>query len=298
MAKKKALGRGLSALLENSENSSRPKPVEKGAIGNVAGSIAVLKISQIEANPFQPRNNFKEEPLKELAQSIQEHGIIQPVTVRKIANARFQLISGERRFRACQIAGMKEIPAYIRTADDQTMLEMGLVENIQREDLDAIEIAISYQRLIEECKLTQESLSQKIGKKRATVTNYLRLLKLPAEIQIAIIEKELSMGHARALVAIKDSAIQKQLFEKTISENLSVRQVERLASGKPEEEKKEKPKTKTAALSFEEQKYKDELQDRFGKSSTIKKSANGSGKIEIPFTSEEQLKHIIESLDL
>lgn len=294
MAKKKALGRGLSALLENSENSSRPKPIEKGAIGNVAGSIAMLKISQIEANPFQPRNNFKKEPLQELASSILSHGIIQPITVRKIANARFQLISGERRFRASQIAGLKEIPAYIRKADDQTMLEMGLVENIQREDLDAIEIAISYKRLIEECNLTQETLSEKIGKKRATVTNYLRLLNLPAEIQIAIIEKEISMGHARALLAVKDSTEQKQLFKKVLAEGLSVRQVERLASGKKEESEKTKP----ASLSFQEQKYQDELQERFGKKSSIKKVSSGGGKIEIPFSSEEELNHIIESLDL
>jgi len=294
MAKKKALGRGLSALLENSENATRPKPVEKGSIGNVAGSIAMLKISQIEANPFQPRNNFKKEPLQELATSILEHGIIQPVTVRKIANARFQLISGERRFRASQLAGLKEIPAYIRTADDQTMLEMGLVENIQREDLDAMEIAISYKRLIEECNLTQESLSEKIGKKRATVTNYLRLLKLPAEVQIAIIEKEISMGHARALVAITDPKLQNEIFNRAVIEGLSVRQVERLAAGKKEELVKNKP----AALSFEEQKYREEIQDKFGKKSALKKNSTGGGKIEIPFSSEHDLKNIIELLDL
>ncbi len=294
MAKKKALGRGLSALLENAENISRPKPVEKGAIGNVAGSIAMLKISQIEANPFQPRNNFKKSPLEELSKSIREHGIIQPVTVRKIASSRYQLISGERRFRASQLAGLTEIPAYIRKADDQTMLEMALVENIQREDLDAIEVAISYQRLIEECKLTQESLSDKVGKNRTTVTNYLRLLKLPAEIQIGIIEKEISMGHARALVSVGDTELQLAIFKKAIAEGLSVRQVESLAKGK----KPEPSKTKASPLSFQHQKLNDELRSKFGKKTALKLSESGNGKIEIPFTSEEELKKIADLLHL
>jgi len=298
MSKKRGLGKGLSALLENADTDITTMGTGLNSENQTLGSTSMIGVRDIETNPFQPRTEFEKEALEDLASSIEQYGIIQPLTVRKSGNGKFQLISGERRFRASQMVGLDEVPCYIRIADDQTMLEMGLVENIQREDLDAIEIAISYQRLIEECKLTQESLSLKIGKKRATVTNYLRLLKLPAEIQIAIIEKELSMGHARALVSIKDSKMQKELFEKTISENLSVRQVERLAAGKPEEQKSEKGNTKSAALSFEEQKYKEELQDRFGKSSTIKKTSTGSGKIEIPFTSEKQLKHIIESLDL
>jgi len=294
MAKKKALGRGLSALLESAENVSRPRPVEKGSIGNVAGSIAMLKISQIEANPFQPRNNFKKDPLEDLSRSIKEHGIIQPVTVRKIANARFQLISGERRFRASQLAGLTEIPAYIRVADDQTMLEMALVENIQREDLDAIEVAISYQRLIEECDLTQESLSEKVGKNRSTVTNYLRLLKLPAEIQIGIIEKEITMGHARALVSVENSKDQIALFNRTISEGLSVRQVE----GLTKEKKEPSTQTKTLGLSLEQKRLSEDLKGRFGKKSSIKVSKSGSGKIEIPFASDLELQKIAKLLKL
>lgn len=294
MAKKRALGRGLSALLENAENISRPKPIEKGSIGNVAGSIAMLKISQIEANPFQPRNNFKKTPLEELSKSITEHGIIQPVTVRMIADARYQLISGERRFRASQLAGLTEIPAYIRKADDQTMLEMALVENIQREDLDAIEVAISYQRLIEECKLTQESLSDKVGKNRSTVTNYLRLLKLPAEIQIGIIEKEISMGHARALVSITDLNHQLALFNRAIKEGLSVRQIEQLAQGN----KSISSENKQPVLPFELQKKSDELKRRFGTNSSLKLKESGHGKIEIPFKSEAQLKEILDLLNL
>ncbi|MEZ7999861.1 MAG: ParB/RepB/Spo0J family partition protein [Flavobacteriales bacterium] len=294
MAKKRALGRGLSALLENAENISRPKPVEEGSIGNVAGSIAMLKISQIEANPFQPRNNFKKTPLEELSKSITEHGIIQPVTVRMIANARYQLISGERRFRASQLAGLTEIPAYIRKADDQTMLEMALVENIQREDLDAIEVAISYQRLIEECKLTQESLSEKIGKNRSTVTNYLRLLKLPAEIQIGIIEKEISMGHARALVSINDGDFQLELFNRAIKDGLSVRQVEQLAKGN----KSISSQNNRPTLSFELQKKSDKLKSIFGSDTSLKLKDSGQGKIEIPFKSETQLKEILDLLNL
>ena len=294
MSKKRALGRGLSALLENAENISRPKPVEKGSIGNVAGSIAMLKISQIEANPFQPRNNFKKTPLEELSKSITEHGIIQPVTVRMIADARYQLISGERRFRASQLAGLTEIPAYIRKADDQTMLEMALVENIQREDLDAIEVAISYQRLIEECKLTQELLSDKVGKNRSTVTNYLRLLKLPAEIQIGIIEKEISMGHARALVSITDLNHQLALFNRAIKEGLSVRQIEQLAKGN----KSISSENKQPVLPFELQKKSDDLKSRFGTNSSLKLKESGHGKIEIPFKSETQLKEILDLLNL
>ncbi len=217
--KKQVLGRGLSAMLSSEK------------IDTNTSNINEVQVNEISVNPFQPRSNFSNNSLKELSVSIKNIGIIQPITVRKIGANNYQLISGERRFRASQLAGLTEIPAYIRKADDQTMLEMALVENIQREDLDAIEVAISYQRLIEECKLTQESLSEKIGKNRSTVTNYLRLLKLPAEIQIGIIEKEISMGHARALVSITDGDFQLELFNRAIKEGLSVRQVEQLAKG-------------------------------------------------------------------
>ena len=196
MAKKRVLGRGLSALLENTEPIAK-KPTKKTAeetVGNVAGPIAMLTIGQIEANPMQPRSNFDQDGLIELAQSISEMGIIQPITVRKLSSNKYQLISGERRFRASQIAGLEEIPSYIRTANDQELLEMALVENIQRENLDPLEIAISYQRLIDECNLTQEQLSERVGKNRSTVTNYIRLLKLPGEVQVGLIEKQITMG--------------------------------------------------------------------------------------------------------
>jgi len=202
-AKKKALGRGLGALIEDA--SSTPEIVHSEAVNEI-------DINKIETNPFQPRSKFDEEALNELAISIKELGIIQPITVRKMENKKFQLITGERRLRASKIAGLETIPAYIRTADDQSMLEMALVENIQREDLDAIEISISYQRLIEECKLTQETLSERVGKKRSTVTNYLRLLKLPAEIQVSIRNNDLSIGHAKTLINIDNKEDQLKVF--------------------------------------------------------------------------------------
>jgi len=228
--KRSALGKGLGALIEDA-----------GTMNDFVrnSSIDEIDINQIESNPFQPRTDFDEESLNELATSIKEIGIIQPITVRKSANGKFQLISGERRFRASIIAGLKTIPAYVRTADDQGMLEMALVENIQREDLDAIEIAISYQRLIEECTLTQESLSDRVGKKRSTITNYLRLLKLPAEIQLGIRKKMLSMGHARALINIEDANDQLYIFEQIINDGLSVRKVEDMVRAIKEPESNE-----------------------------------------------------------
>ncbi|MFI5203986.1 MAG: ParB/RepB/Spo0J family partition protein [Flavobacteriales bacterium] len=200
--KKSALGRGLGALLASSETDITSK-YEESKFSEAVGSIALIGIDRIETNPFQPRQNFEEQSLKELTESIIEHGIIQPLTVRKVGNDKFQLISGERRFRASQFAGLKEIPCYIRIANDQSMLEMALIENIQRQDLDAIEVAIGYKRLIEECSLTQEQLSERVGKERSTVTNYLRLLKLPVEIQKGIRDRKISMGHARALVGME-----------------------------------------------------------------------------------------------
>ncbi len=295
MAKRQALGRGLSALLDNASSAPEPKPVEKGSIGNVAGSIAMLKIAQIEANPFQPRTKFDETALNELANSIGELGIIQPLTVRKIAANKYQLISGERRFRASQIAELEEIPAYIRTANDQEMLEMALVENIQRENLDAIEIAISYQRLIEECNLTQEELSDRVGKNRATVSNYLRLLRLPADIQIAIIEKSLSMGHARALITVENPEVQMRIFKQVLREELSVRKTEELVrSEKPSAQKKT---TNKPSLSFEHQKLRADLRLMLGRNVELKSKEDGSGKIEIDFSNEDDLRNIIDRLN-
>lgn len=296
MAKRQALGRGLSALLENAASAPESKPVERGSIGNVAGSIALLRISQIEANPWQPRSNFNEQALEELAASIAELGIIQPITVRKLSANRYQLISGERRFRASQIAELEEIPAYVRTANDQEMLEMALVENIQRENLDAIEIAISYQRLIDECSLTQDELSDRVGKNRATIANYLRLLKLPADIQIAIIEKKLTMGHARALINVQDPGLQRSIAQKVIKEELSVRQTEGLVRS-ARSSGQEAHATKTQGLSFEHQKMRADLRLRLGRQVDLRTKDDGSGKIEIRFENDDDLRRLIEVLN-
>ena len=225
-AKKKALGKGLGALLENPDTDITTKGVDSGKY--VAGSVAEIPVGSIEANPFQPRSEFEEEGLEELSQSIKEQGVIQPLTVRKMGYERYQLISGERRLRASKMAGLESIPSFIRIADDQQMLEMSLVENIQRRDLNAIEVAISYQRLMEECSLTQEKLSEKIGKKRSTITNYIRLLKLPPDIQVALRDNKISMGHARAIVNVTDEEIQQEILEEIIANDLSVREVEKI----------------------------------------------------------------------
>jgi ParB family chromosome partitioning protein len=281
-AKKSALGRGLGALMEDAEL----KP---------AASINEILIDQIETNPFQPRENFDDNALEELANSIRELGIIQPITVRKTKGNKYQLITGERRLRASKIVGLKTIPAYVRLADDQAMLELALVENIQREDLDAIEVAISYQRLIDECSLTQENLSDRVGKKRSTVSNYLRLLKLPAEIQLGIREGLLSMGHARALINIEDETSQLLIYQKVIGDGLSVRQAEQLArSGKVQPAPK---KTKKPANSAGYEKLKEQLSRYFSSPVDFKRNKLGKGSIIIPFASDEELERIIGILD-
>jgi ParB family chromosome partitioning protein len=295
MTKKRALGRGLSALLENVETDiTSGNQTESSA--RILGSVASLPISAIEANPFQPRTVFDEDSMLELVQSIKELGIIQPVTVRKMGYDQFQLISGERRFRASQIAGLTEIPAYIRVANDQAMLEMALVENIQRKNLDAIEIAISYQRLIDECSLTQEALSERVGKKRATITNYIRLLKLPPEIQLALRKNEISMGHARALLSFDNEKDMRRAFMKIQSEGWSVRQLEQATQDAKADNKK--PKSTPAALSFEHQKIKSDLIDKFGTKVDLKRDQKGSGKIEIAFRSDDELRRIIDKLEI
>lgn len=215
--------------MENSKTDITTKV--QGENAPVANSVSVIQISQIETNPFQPRTHFEEVALQELANSIKQHGIIQPLTVRKLGYDKYQLISGERRYRASQIAGLKEVPVYIRVANDQSVLEMALVENIQREDLDAIEISLSYKRLIEECNLTQEQLADKVAKQRSTVTNYLRLLKLPAQIQLGIRDGLISMGHARALINIEQASTQLDIYQQIIDNELSVRVTEELARG-------------------------------------------------------------------
>jgi ParB family chromosome partitioning protein len=297
MSKKPALGRGLGALLQNADTDITTNAIGKDR-GGVVGSVSSLAIIEIETNPFQPRTQFEKEALLELSNSIKELGIIQPVTVRKLGYGKYQLISGERRFRASQIAGLTEIPAFIRIANDQEMLEMALVENIQRQELDAIEVAFSYQKLIEECGLTQEKMSERVGKKRSTVANYLRLLKLPAEIQLAIRTRDISMGHARALVNIPNEKKQVTLSRRIIKEGLSVRQVEEIVKESKTETNITLKKGGVSELSFSQQKMKDDLTGFLNTNVQLQSNAKGKGKLTIPFTSEKELERIIELLGL
>lgn len=288
IAKKSSLGRGLGALIEDVESN---KPAESVA------SINEIDIHAIEINPFQPRKNFDEEALQELAASIRQLGIIQPITVRKIDGEKFQLITGERRFRASKLAGLDTIPAYVRVADDQAMLELALVENIQREDLDAIEVAISYQRLIDECNLTQENMSDRVGKKRSTIANYLRLLKLPAEIQAGIRQKKITMGHARALINIDDVEKQLSIYHHVIEEELSVRNIEDLVRNLTQpKEAVDIDKRSTRDLPVEYVNYRDNLRTYFKTRVQLSRTDKGTGKIVIPFNSDDELKKIVEML--
>ncbi len=295
MSKKPALGRGLSALLEDQKTDITQKSEASDA--KTLGSIAELEISKIEANPFQPRTKFEEQALQELAQSIKELGIIQPITVRKMGYDNYQLISGERRFRASQMAGLTKLPAFIRIANDQSMLEMALVENIQRSNLDAIEVAISYQRLIEECKLTQEELSQRVGKKRSTISNYLRLLKLPADIQKGIGENKISMGHARALINLDSTEDQLQLFGQILADTLSVRKTEELAKEKKSEQPK-RHQSSVLPLSLTDKKLRANLSEFFNTKVKFQRKEVDKGRIVIQFESEEDLEEILKKLDL
>lgn len=287
--KKPALGRGLSALLENAKTDITTKQVGENA--PIVGSVSMIKIKTIETNPFQPRTNFEEIALQELSDSIKQHGIIQPLTLRKLGYDRYQLISGERRFRASQMAGLQEVPAYIRVADDQAMLEMALVENIQREDLDPIEVALSYKRLIDECNLTQEGLSEKVGKQRSTVTNFLRLLKLPAPIQKALRDREVTMGHAKALINIDNEDRQLAIFALALEQDLSVRQIEDLARGEkikftPKVSRVEKP------LSVEDKEIEKKLEKIFESSFSFKRNGK-AGSLTLTFKNEKQLEAIL-----
>lgn len=286
-------------MLENSDTDITTSDSGKGLVG----AISMLEIDSIEANPFNPRTNFERDALEELSASIATHGIIQPLTVRKLGRDRYQLISGERRFRASQLAGLKEVPAYVRVANDQAMLEMALVENIQRQDLNPIEVALSYQRLIEECNLTQDQLGQKVAKSRSSITNHLRLLKLPAEIQAGVKQGLISMGHARALVSAKDEELQSLLYERTVEDELSVRELEALMRG--EEIRKGSSTTsvpgkssnsKKVMYSSDELTFKDKLSNRLDTKVDLKKSPGGSGKIIVSFNSEMDLNRIMELL--
>ena len=301
MAKKQALGRGLGALLSDASTDVTSNLSVAQTSTAVVGNIAMLKINKIEANPFNPRIEFEKEGLTELASSIKELGIIQPLTVRKLGNDKYQIISGERRYRASQVAGLTEVPAYIRIANDQAMLEMALVENIQRRDLNPMEIAFSYKRLVEECDLTQEELADRVGKKRSSTSNYLRLLNLPAEIQNALKEKIISFGHARTLIALDDEEVQSYSFDMIVSEKLSVRKVEELVKETKEAQKatsEKKPTSKKEdALSFSQQKFKDDLVSLLNSKVKVKPGNNGGGNLVISFKSEKDLERIMKIID-
>lgn len=306
MSKKKALGRGLSALL--SDNTPEEKldvdiqsPSTPPAAPPPVSGIAEIPVTEIEVNPFQPRTHFDQDALQELSESIKVHGIIQPITVRRLAPNQYQLISGERRFQASRLAGLKTIPAYIRSANDQQMLEMALIENIQRENLNAIEIALSYQRLISECSLKQDELGERVGKNRATVTNYLRLLRLPPDIQIAVRDNKLSMGHARAIINVENPEKQLYIFKKTLAEDLSVRKVEELvremSPKKNESASDEATSTPSTPHSREISQLQSKLSSHFG-TRVVVKSDGTKGEIKIPFLSVEDLNRLIDILKL
>lgn len=291
--KKKALGRGLSAILESPETDITTTDIS----GNfVAGAIASLPIEQIESNPFQPREDFDPEALQELATSIREQGIIQPITVRKMGYDKYQLISGERRLKASKIAGLSDIPCYIRIANDQQMLEMALVENIQRESLNALEIAISYQRLLDECELTQEELSQRVGKNRTTVANYIRLLKLPAEIQVAIRDSKITMGHARALINIEDELTQVTILRNIIVKDLSVREVEEIARNLNKQPSAKKEST-VKVLPADIDEIRGNVADKLNTKVIVSLNNKGKGNIVISFNSQRELQRLLSDLN-
>jgi ParB family chromosome partitioning protein len=292
--RKNALGRGLGALLSDSSTVPGTELIRKRE--EKLGIMEVL-ISEIEVNPFQPRTDFDQVALQELADSITTQGIIQPITVRKLSNKKYQLITGERRLQASKIAKLKALPAYIRTANDQQMLEMAIIENIQREDLNAIEIALSYKRLMSECNLKQEEMADRVGKKRTTVTNYLRLLKLPPDIQAAIRDKKISMGHARAIINIENVEIQLEIFKRIIKDELSVRKVEELAklliNGKDKGLDKTRPNHDPALYTLQTK-----LSSHFGTKVALTADSKNKGAIKIPFASAQDLNRLLEILEI
>lgn len=302
--KKKALGKGLSALLDNAgstkpqSNYNSPETDGNKPSANL-GSVNEIRIAEIEINPFQPRTDFDEQALIELAESIKVQGLIQPITVRRVNSHSYQLISGERRLRASKRAGLVTIPAYIRIANDQQMLEMALIENIQRENLNAMEVALSFQRMLDECDLRQEELGERVSKNRSTVNNYLRLLKLPPSIQASIRDGDISMGHARALITIADPIKQVHLHQQILQHGLSVRKVEEMVRAlQYNEEPAKKDERKPAKTpSYQIQKIQDDLASKFSTKVKLKVSDKGTGSIEIPFMSEDDLSRILQMLD-
>ncbi|MBE6346732.1 MAG: ParB/RepB/Spo0J family partition protein [Lentimicrobiaceae bacterium] len=290
--KKRGLGRGLDAILQSPETDITSSDIS----GNyVAGAVAELNIDHIEANPFQPRTDFDEAALQELAESIKTQGVIQPVTVRKMGRDKYQLISGERRLRASKLAGLKTIPVFIRVANDEQMLEMALIENTHREGLNAIEIALSYQRLLEECQLSQEQLSEKVGKDRSTVTNFLRLLKLPPEVQVALRDDFISMGHARAIINIDDKAKQLIILKEIIDKDLSVRQVEELVRSLNTKSIKTKKQKNVLPLSFIT--HADNLSKSLNTKVKIDRNNKGKGSITINFKNDEDFERLISLIN-
>ncbi|RYY32391.1 MAG: ParB/RepB/Spo0J family partition protein [Sphingobacteriaceae bacterium] len=298
--KRKALGKGLSALLNDSievNQPKRPNPVtETAETADGLGSISEIKIDHIEVNPFQPRTEFDDQALAELSDSIKKQGLIQPITVRKAGANKYQLISGERRLRASKLAGLINIPAYIRTANDQQMLEMALIENIQRENLNAIEVALSFQRMIDECNLRQEELGERVSKNRSTVTNYLRLLKLPPAIQASLRDGQISMGHAKAIINVDDPAKQLFFHQYIIQHDLSVRKTEEMVRDMQRNSVKKEGK-QPEPLSYQIQKIQDDLATKFSTKVKLKVNGQGKGTIEIPFLSDDDLGRILEMLD-
>ena len=289
VSKKNALGKGLGALLENAKTDITSKPSNE--TNAQAGLISRINIDRITPNPFQPRIDFEKESLLELTDSIKEHGVIQPITVRKIGRDNFQIISGERRYQACKIAKIIEIPCYIRIANDQEMLEMAIVENIQRKNLNAIEIGLSYQRLIDECNLTHEQLSIKLSKNRSTISNFLRLLKLPVEVQKALRDSKITMGHARALLSFNSEAEILSAFKKIISESLSVRDAEKM------NHKKKLPNEEKVILSRYELRMQNNISFQLKSDVKIKKNTNGKGQLVITFKNQDQLNEILDNFD-
>lgn len=292
--KRKAMGKGLAALLNDTGdiNSGKDDNAEK-----VLGSIAEIPLAQILANPDQPRTIFDQEALEELSASIKELGIIQPITVRKVEDGNFQIISGERRYRAAKLAGLEAIPAYLRLADDQEVLEMALVENIQREELDPIEIALSYQRLIEECQLTQEAMSERVGKKRSTITNYLRLLKLQPLIQAGLRDKMISMGHARALINVESADDQIDIYHNSIKNSYNVRQVEDAVRKLKEGPSTTSRSSSAPSLPQEFAEAREALSEKLNAKVDLSRSKRGRGKISISFKNDAELERILEQIN-
>ncbi|MFT6783904.1 MAG: ParB family chromosome partitioning protein [Saprospiraceae bacterium] len=297
-SKKPALGKGLGALLGGGETnpiqSVEVKTILSDSSVSNKGGVDLVPLKQIEANPFQPRTHFDKDSLEELTASIREHGIIQPITVRELGKNRYQIISGERRFRASHAAGLIEVPVYVRKADDQTMLEMAIIENVQRKDLNAIEIAISYQRLIDECDITQEKVGERVSKSRSAVANYLRLLNLPDEIQAGIRDEKVSMGHARALLSFETDAEKIKVYRAILDGGVSVRKVEEMASSAKANKKKTTVNTELPKSII---KTKDNIAFHLGSKINISQDKTGKGKMVITFDDENHLKRIIEILD-